>query len=96
MFQKRRPEQTELEKVLDELLIDLQNEEHDSERYSKIADQVVKLYKLKETDSKSNERVSADTLVKVSGNLLGILLIVGHERANVVTSKALTFVKQLT
>ena len=37
-------------------------------------------------------RVSPDTMAIVAGNLLGIALIVGHERMNVVTSKALGFV----
>lgn len=96
MFKKPAPEKTELDKVLDELLIDLQNEEHDSDRYATIMERVIKLYQLKEVDTKSApERISPDTLMKVSGNLLGIMLIVGHERAHVVTSKALTFVKQL-
>lgn len=42
-----------------------------------------------------NHLVNPDTVLVVAGNLVGILMIVGHERANVVTSKALQFVKQL-
>ena len=55
-----------------------------------IADQLTKLYALKESNSK--RRISPDTLAIVAGNLAGILLIVGHEQAHVVTSKALNFV----
>jgi hypothetical protein len=36
--------------------------------------------------------VSRDTVVIVAGNLLGIGLILGFERASVVTSKAMQFV----
>lgn len=39
--------------------------------------------------------VSRDTLVLAGANLLGIVFIVGHERAHVVTSKAIGFIKTL-
>jgi hypothetical protein len=61
-----------------------------SPEYAAIADQLTKLYAL--TESNSKRRISPDTLVIVAGNLAGILLIVGHEQAHVVTSKALNFV----
>lgn len=37
--------------------------------------------------------VSKDTLLIVAGNLIGIWVIVGHERMHLVTSKALGFIK---
>lgn len=43
----------------------------------------------------SPKPVGRDTLVLAGANLLGIVLIVGHERAHIVTSKALGFVKTL-
>jgi hypothetical protein len=46
--------------------------------------------RLKEFDRRW--KVSPDTAALVLGNLIGILVIVGHERAHVVTSKALNFV----
>lgn len=39
--------------------------------------------------------IDRNTLVLAGANLLGIVLIVGHERANVVTSKAIGFIKTL-
>lgn len=53
--------------------------------------------KSRELDLKVNEaskpdRVSADTWAMVGANLAGILVIVGYERLNVVTSKALGFI----
>ena len=94
MFAKRtQTEKSGLEKAIDELHVELNSVMGDSEQYSKIADQLVKLYKLREFDAP--KRVSPDTLVIVAGNLLGIAMIVGHERAHVVTSKALSFVMKL-
>lgn len=94
MFAKRtQNEKTGLEKAIDEAHVELASVMADSEQYSKIADQLVKLYKLREHDSK--RQVSPDTLVLVAGNLLGIAMIVGHERAHVVTSKAVSFVMKL-
>lgn len=62
-----------------------------SDQYAKTVDQLTKLYAMRET-TKSSNRVSPDTLAIVFGNLAGIVLIVGHERANVVTSKAIQFI----
>lgn len=41
------------------------------------------------------DRVSLDTWVIVGANLLGILVIIGYERTNVLTSKALSFLSKL-
>lgn len=50
------------------------------------------LYALRNQDKRKGP--SSDTILMVAGNLLGIAMVVGHERANVVTSKALQFIKQ--
>lgn len=88
MFAKRpNPEVEELNKAITEVHNQLDSYPAHSEEYATMADQLVKLYaQKKEIPSK---RVSPDTLLTVTGNLLGILIIVGHERANVITSKAL-------
>lgn len=94
MFTQKDPnEKTGLEEVIDALLADMKNHEPDTEQYSKRVDQLVKLYKLKAEDKP--ERVKPDTLALIAGNLAGIVLIIGHERAHVVTSKALSFVLKL-
>lgn len=93
MFKKTTHEKTGLETVIDELLNDMSFVSKETDEYSKMVDQLVKLYSLKETDSK--RRISPDTLATVTANLAGIILIVGHERAHVVTSKALGFVLKL-
>jgi len=91
MFTKKAPiEKTGLEKAIDELHSEMLSVNGDSPEYAAMADNLTKLYKLREHDSKKT--ISPDTLAIVAGNLIGITLIVGHERAHVVTSKALNFV----
>lgn len=43
-------------------------------------------------DLTKKTRISPDTLAVVAGNLFGIMLILNHEKMNVITSKALAFV----
>lgn len=93
VFTKKPGEPTELDPVIGRLLELMANEDPNTEEYSKMTDQLIKLYKLKaETAPK---RVSADTWALIVANLAGIILIIGHERANVITTKALAFVQRL-
>jgi Zn-dependent oligopeptidase len=67
--------------------------EHDVSRlkeYSNMIDNLEKLYKAK--DSEKSRKISPDTIAIIVGNLLGIGLILGYEKANVITSKAVAFV----
>jgi len=50
---------------------------------------------LKQRDLLRPKRVSPDTLILVAGNLLGIVIILGYERANVITSRAMNLVMKL-
>lgn len=86
-----------LSKAIDSLLEEMSDLNGDDPEYAKMADQLTKLYGLKEIDHKveSNSHVSADTLAVIGANLAGILMIVGHERAHVVTSKALSLLLKL-
>lgn len=92
-IKKNSSEPDSLDLVIDDVLKDMLNREYDSDEFATMADQVVKLHNLKQDDKSS--QISADTLVTVGAHLLGIMLIVGHERANVVTSKAIGFVSKL-
>jgi hypothetical protein len=62
-----------------------------TDNYAKIADQIIKLTKLK-AEITAKSKVSADTIVLVAANIAGILLIIGHERVNVIATKAIGFV----
>lgn len=81
---------TTLDDVIDDVYSNLIGFTPDQEEYQLILDRLSKLHELK--NAQRSKRVSPDTMAVVIGNLLGIGLIVGHERAHVVTSKALGFV----
>ena len=90
---KVKPKSDPMDATINELLNDLKAFTPDSAEYEKAVDQLARLHKLKETDSK--KRVSPDVLVTAGTNLAGILLILQYERIHVVTSKALGFVAKL-
>jgi len=50
-----------------------------------------KLYLIK-AEAQATNRVSKDTLAVVTANLLGIFMIINHERVNVIRSAAMSFV----
>lgn len=79
-----------LDKTIDAALADLEELSTNDPHYQQTLDRVKELYKLKENNTP--KRVSPDTLAIVVGNLAGIVLILGYERANVVTTKALGFI----
>ena len=83
-------EPSPLEIVTNEAIRELHGQEIGSEEYGKKLEHVVKLHKML-TEEKSAP-VSKDTLILAGANLLGIVLIVKHEYANVITSKALNLV----
>jgi uncharacterized protein (DUF342 family) len=86
-------EPTALDEEIARLLSEMAETEMESEEYSKLTDHFIKLYKLKaETAPK---RVSADTWALIAANLAGIILVIGYERANVITTKALAFIQKL-
>lgn len=93
MFAKGPDEASGLQKTINTLFEEMASVSADSEEYSKMADQLVKIYTLKEQDAP--KRVSPDTLALVLGNLLGIVMIVGHERTHVITTRARDFMLKL-
>ncbi|AXQ61269.1 hypothetical protein SEA_LIBERTYBELL_28 [Streptomyces phage LibertyBell] len=85
---KRKP--TDLENELARLLDVLKTISPTDPDYAVVADQLKKLYPLKETDSKN--RVSKDILVSATAGLAQVLMIIGYEHAHPLTSKAMNFV----
>lgn len=78
-----------------ETVIGLLNEElvkatPGTEQYSKILEQLERVNKIAST--RKDDPISKNGLIAVVGNLLGIGLILNHERLHVVTSKAVNFV----
>ena len=93
MFKKINPTDALLEENIERVLQELKGEEPETEKYNQMRTQLTELYAIRnETRSR---RVSPDTLATIGANLLGIGIIVGHERTHIVTSKALSFIKKL-
>jgi hypothetical protein len=90
MKKTKRDKRTNLEKVIDSALEGMSQLEPNSKEYTAIANNIEKLYKVKLEER--SQRISPDTIAVVAGNLLGIALILGYEKANVITSKALGFI----
>jgi hypothetical protein len=82
-------DKTELQKTLDEALLELRTYDIGDEQYPKALALVERLHKLSPPKA---EPLSPNTMLLVAGNLLGIALILGYERTHIVTSKALSFV----
>ena len=93
MFKPKPTKKLTLQDEIDTLLTLLDTKAVYDEEYAKITDQLVKLYPL--LDTKTKKGISPDTLVVAAANLLGIVLIIHHERVNVISSKALNFVQKL-
>ena len=93
MFTK--PDSTDqlLTETIDRVMLDMKDEDPNTEKFALMTDQLVKLYALKHENRA--RRISPDTLATIGANLLGIGIIVGHERTHIVTSKALTFIRKL-
>lgn len=64
-----------------------------SEEYSTLLQQLTEVSKLENPES--SRQIDYNTMLTVGGHLLGVLIIVGYERANVMTSKAKDFALKL-
>lgn len=88
---KKNPIDLKLEEEITSLL-KLMALEHDksTEKYAGMTKQLTALHELS-----TKSRISNDTLVTVGTHLAGIVLILGHERAHVIASKAFGLVKKI-
>ena len=94
MFPSKTPtEKTALDLELDRLYAHTAAIPPTSDDYAKMVDQLIKLQTLK--DLNSPKGVSNDVKATIIANLAGIAAILWHERAGIVTSKAISFVRQL-
>lgn len=92
MFSSKKTETTALQDAIEALLRELAGHEGSSEEYARIVERLTELHKLQEPTAPP---LSKDVIVNAAASLGGILLILNHERAHVVTSKALGFVMKL-
>lgn len=91
----RKPDTNDqlLNDAIDTVLQSMASEEPNTEKYAQMADQLVKLYEIK--NENRSRRVSPDTLAGIVANLFGIGIIVGYEQKHIITSKALGFIRKI-
>lgn len=80
-----------LDTTISDLLEELENLAGSQEEYSETADNVIKLMKLKK-ELNLSWTPSPDAVVAAAGSVFTILLILHYEKADVIASKALSFV----
>ena len=83
---KNRKLEEEIEVVLDHI----KDLTPGTEDYAAALNNLEALYKIRNV--KMEIRVKPETVLMVAGNLLGIVLILNHEKANVISTKALGFI----
>jgi hypothetical protein len=92
MFTKQK-EKTDLELEIDRLVLELKKHKPNSEEYATVISQLKELSKIQKEQSPAS--VSPDTKVMAAVNLAGIVMILKHETAHVIASKAISFVPKL-
>lgn len=89
-IKKSSSEPTNVDKEINRIYKQMADTPPSTDDYAAMLDQLSKLQKLKETETK--KQVSPDTWVTAAASIIGILIIVGYEHVHVVGSKALPFV----
>ncbi len=89
----RAKEPTWLDREIERAQSRLSEKEFGSEDYANCLAWVERLHELQMKEKSGG--VSKETWAMIGANLLGILLIIGHEKANVVSANALRMVTKL-
>lgn len=92
MFGKKRPEDIQLQEAIDRLHACLKNADPDTEEYTKLLTAIERLEALK--PPKRARGISPDALWGGVVQVFSVGLVIGHERANVITTKALDIIKK--
>jgi hypothetical protein len=88
MFRTR--EQTLLERLMERTFRELDNHPVGSQDYNATLEAAIKLHKMREEEK--SHRVSKDTLLVVGANILGIILVINHEYAHPIITRAMGLV----
>lgn len=90
---RRTNEPDLLQMEIDRVIKQFTKLEPGSKEYIEKTDQYVRLSEIKAKNAKKT--ISPDTWAIIVANLLGIVLVLHYERADIVTSKAIGFVAKL-
>ena len=95
MFKKKQTTTDPLKEELDRVLDELAGLSSVTKEYAAAVEQYETLYKLW-TSTKKKSLFSGDAMLGAASHLLGLGMILGFEKANVLTSKAISFVHKPT
>lgn len=87
MFRPFWQNQSPFDSEITRLLKVMSDEDPTSEKYSAALDKLTKVHKMKAEECR--DRVRLDTFVSAGASLIGVALILHHEKLGVVTSKAM-------
>jgi hypothetical protein len=90
-FRRKEEPKSVIDPVIDEHLSAMAGMENGSTEFGRAAASLKALMEAKAAEPRP-DKVSANTWAVVGANVLGIVLILMSERANVITSKALGFI----
>jgi hypothetical protein len=91
----RKPKTHPLDEIIESHINALKGFDEDTEVYGEAVKQLKTLMDLRARDRGDREPVSSGQLLAVGANILGILAILGFEKTNVITTKALSFVPKI-
>ena len=94
LFKKHEEKKINVDRLIEQLETEALGLDGHSPEYAKVVEQLDKLYKIRTYDKpdKFTKDATLATSLAVAGNLAGILLILGFEKVDVITSKALGFI----
>lgn len=87
---KRTPIEVNLDNEINNLLELMEQETGYTDDYKSMADQVAILMELRQKNT-----ISKDTWLTVGTHVAGLIVLMNHERAHVIASKAFGFVKKI-
>lgn len=89
---KKQNEPTEIDLAINRILERMQYVDPETEEYGTLVARLDKIHSMKIAEKNDRNKLSSDAILTAGVSILGILLIIGHERINVITTKALGFV----
>lgn len=95
MFWKKKTEEKSIIDAQIEHVTDLLDSEMDpfSDNYIVLMDRIEKLNELKKATAKpERKKLSPDTILMASVNIIGIIAVLGYEHGHAITSKAFSMV----
>jgi hypothetical protein len=96
MFTKREQKHTYVDELIVKATLEIKNHDVNSEEYNNILDRITKLQKIRveEREFFDKDLPSADTILTVAANLLGIVMIINHEHLHPITTRAMNMLQK--